>query len=99
MNETRQSLLLRAQTGETEAWKDLVDLYRPLILAWLNRQGVLFAEMLARVSREMGAGNGRLKGRFPARPRSGKGGWTPIGPAVPRPALWGSRGLAAALRP
>ena len=40
MNETRQSLLLRAQTGETEAWKDLTDLYRPLILGWLNRQGV-----------------------------------------------------------
>src|SRR6516164_4708636 len=40
MNETRQSLLLRAQTGETTAWKDLVDLYRPLILAWLHRQGV-----------------------------------------------------------
>ncbi len=40
MDETRQSLLLRAQTGETEAWKNLVDLYRPLILAWLNRQGV-----------------------------------------------------------
>jgi RNA polymerase sigma-70 factor (ECF subfamily) len=40
MNETRQSLLLRAQTGETNAWKDLTDLYRPVILAWLNRQGV-----------------------------------------------------------
>jgi RNA polymerase sigma-70 factor (ECF subfamily) len=40
MNETRQSLLLRAQTGETAAWKDLTDLYRPLILGWLNRQGV-----------------------------------------------------------
>jgi RNA polymerase sigma-70 factor (ECF subfamily) len=40
MNETRQSLLLRAQTGETGAWKDLLDLYRPLILGWLNRQGV-----------------------------------------------------------
>ena len=40
MNETRQSLLLRAQTGETNAWKDLTDLYRPLILGWLNRQGV-----------------------------------------------------------
>jgi len=40
MNETRQSLLFRAQTGETDAWKDLVDLYRPLILGWLNRQGV-----------------------------------------------------------
>ena len=40
MDETRQSLLLRAQTGETNAWKDLTDLYRPLILGWLNRQGV-----------------------------------------------------------
>src|SRR5258707_15567749 len=40
MNETRQSLLLRAQTGETNAWKDLTDLYRPLMLGWLNRQGV-----------------------------------------------------------
>src|SRR6476469_4502685 len=40
MNETRQSLLQRAQRGETDAWKELVDLYRPLILAWLNRQGV-----------------------------------------------------------
>src|ERR1700758_5594925 len=40
MNETRKSLLLRAQTGETDAWKDLTALYRPLILAWLNRQGV-----------------------------------------------------------
>src|SRR6516162_5512777 len=40
MNQTRQSLLLRARTGETNAWKDLTDLYRPLILGWLNRQGV-----------------------------------------------------------
>lgn len=40
MNETRQSLLLRAQTGEENAWQDLTGLYRPLILAWLNRQGV-----------------------------------------------------------
>src|SRR5262249_43142970 len=40
MNETRQSLLLRAQNGQTNAWKDLTDLYRPLILGWLNRQGV-----------------------------------------------------------
>ena len=40
MDETRQSLLFRAQTGETDAWKDLTDLYRPLILGWLNRQGV-----------------------------------------------------------
>ena len=40
MNETRQSLLIRVQNGETNAWNDLLDLYRPLILAWLNRQGV-----------------------------------------------------------
>src|SRR4029077_14110422 len=40
MYETRKSLLLRAQTGEANAWKDLTDLYRPLILGWLNRQGV-----------------------------------------------------------
>src|ERR1700675_2995846 len=40
MNDTRQSLLLRAQSGEENAWKDLIDLYRPLIIAWLNRQGV-----------------------------------------------------------
>lgn len=40
MHETRQSLLLRAQTGEANAWKDLTDLYRPLIIGWLNRQGV-----------------------------------------------------------
>jgi RNA polymerase sigma-70 factor (ECF subfamily) len=40
MNETRQSLLIRAQTGETGAWTDLMNLYRPLILGWLNRQGV-----------------------------------------------------------
>ena len=40
MNETRQSLLIRAQTGETAAWKDLTALYRPLIFGWLDRQGV-----------------------------------------------------------
>src|SRR5262245_61283451 len=40
MSETRQSLLLRAQTGETAAWEDLTELYRPLIVGWLNRQGV-----------------------------------------------------------
>jgi RNA polymerase sigma-70 factor, ECF subfamily len=40
MNDTRHSLLLRAQTGEQDAWKDLTDLYRPLIIGWLNRQGV-----------------------------------------------------------
>jgi RNA polymerase sigma-70 factor (ECF subfamily) len=40
MNETRQSLLLRAQAGDEGAWKDLTTLYRPLILGWLRRQGV-----------------------------------------------------------
>jgi len=40
MEVTRQSLLLRVQTGETNAWKDLTDLYRPLIIGWLNRRGV-----------------------------------------------------------
>src|SRR3954449_7215431 len=40
MDETRQSLLIRAQTGEETAWKDLTDLYRPLIIGWLNRQGI-----------------------------------------------------------
>ena len=40
MNETQQSLLLRAQAGEQDAWNDLTDLYRPLIVGWLHRQGV-----------------------------------------------------------
>jgi RNA polymerase sigma-70 factor (ECF subfamily) len=40
MDETRQSLLLRAQIGEEGAWRDLTELYRPLIIGWLNRQGV-----------------------------------------------------------
>src|SRR4051812_40014715 len=44
MDETRQSLLLRAQTGEEEAWKDQADLNRPLIMGWLNRQGVPAAD-------------------------------------------------------
>jgi hypothetical protein len=33
MHETRQRLLIRAQAGEANAWKDLLDLYRPLILS------------------------------------------------------------------
>src|SRR5262249_57105980 len=45
MHETRQSLLLRAQAGEANAWKDLTDLYRPLILGWLHRQGVPAADL------------------------------------------------------
>jgi RNA polymerase sigma-70 factor (ECF subfamily) len=40
MDETRQSLLIRAQAGEADAWNDLLVLYRPLIISWLNRQGV-----------------------------------------------------------
>jgi RNA polymerase sigma-70 factor (ECF subfamily) len=40
MHQTRQSLLFRAQNGEENAWKDLTELYRPLIIGWLNRQGV-----------------------------------------------------------
>jgi RNA polymerase sigma-70 factor (ECF subfamily) len=40
MKETRQSLLFRAQNGEENAWRDLTHLYRPLIIGWLNRQGV-----------------------------------------------------------
>jgi RNA polymerase sigma-70 factor, ECF subfamily len=45
MNETRHSLLLRAQTGEENAWQDLTELYRPLIIGWLNRQGVPAADV------------------------------------------------------
>jgi RNA polymerase sigma-70 factor (ECF subfamily) len=40
MEDTHKSLLLRAQTGEENAWKDLTDLYRPLIVGWVKRQGV-----------------------------------------------------------
>jgi DNA-directed RNA polymerase specialized sigma24 family protein len=45
MDDTRQSLLFRTQNGATNAWKDLTDLYRPLILAWLNRPGVPAREL------------------------------------------------------
>src|SRR5262245_29525071 len=45
MNETRQSLLLRARTGLPDAWNDLTDLYRPLIIGWLNRQGVAAGDL------------------------------------------------------
>jgi RNA polymerase sigma-70 factor (ECF subfamily) len=40
MDETRQSLLLRAQKGDEDAWRDLTVLYRPLIVGWLSYQGV-----------------------------------------------------------
>jgi hypothetical protein len=45
MSDTRRSLLLRAQTGEKNAWKDLTDLYRPLIIGWVRRQGVAAREL------------------------------------------------------
>jgi RNA polymerase sigma-70 factor (ECF subfamily) len=40
MYETRHSLLLRAQGSQADAWSDLTDLYRPLSIAWIKRQGV-----------------------------------------------------------
>jgi RNA polymerase sigma-70 factor (ECF subfamily) len=40
MGVTRQSLLLRAQAGDPGAWKDLVELYRPLVVGWLHYQAV-----------------------------------------------------------
>jgi RNA polymerase sigma-70 factor (ECF subfamily) len=40
MDVTRQSLLLRAQGGDENAWKDLTDLYRPLVVGWLRYQAV-----------------------------------------------------------
>lgn len=40
-----QSLLLRAQSGEARAWRDLADFYRPLILGWLGRRGVPMADL------------------------------------------------------
>jgi RNA polymerase sigma-70 factor (ECF subfamily) len=40
MDMTRQSLLLRAQAGDEGAWKDLTDLYRPLLIGWLRYQAV-----------------------------------------------------------
>src|SRR3954451_24095627 len=45
MNETRQSLLFRAQAGENEAWKDMAALYRPLILGCVNLRGVPAADL------------------------------------------------------
>ena len=40
MEETRSSLLIRAQAGDEGAWGDLCELYRPLIVGWLHRQSV-----------------------------------------------------------
>jgi len=44
MNETQQSLLIRAQTGETDAWKGLTACIAP-DPRWLNRQGVPAADL------------------------------------------------------
>ena len=43
MSETRQSLLLRAQTGEEAAWKEMTDRNRPLIIGWLIEPATLRA--------------------------------------------------------
>jgi RNA polymerase sigma-70 factor, ECF subfamily len=37
---TRQSLLIRVQKGDEDAWSDLAALYRPLLTGWLQRQSV-----------------------------------------------------------
>ena len=37
MDTTRQSLLVRARSGDEAAWADL---YRPLLVGWLRYQGV-----------------------------------------------------------
>src|SRR5262245_66232804 len=45
MNDTRPSLLVRAQAGDQGAWQDLTDLYRPLIVGWLRYQAVPASEV------------------------------------------------------
>lgn len=40
MQATRQSLLLRAQSGDEQAWHELITLYRPLIVGWLRKQSL-----------------------------------------------------------
>jgi RNA polymerase sigma-70 factor (ECF subfamily) len=40
MDATQQSLLLLAKAGNEGAWKNLCDLYRPLIVGWLRRQSI-----------------------------------------------------------
>ena len=41
---TPLSLLERARARQPEAWRQLVDLYRPLVLFWCGRQGVPAAD-------------------------------------------------------
>jgi RNA polymerase sigma-70 factor (ECF subfamily) len=45
MEVTQSSLLIRAQAGDAGAWEDLCELYRPLIVGWLHRQGVAAGEV------------------------------------------------------
>ena len=59
--DTRTSLLLRARQGDEDAWRRLVDLYRPLVYAWLVRHQVatqdaedLTQDVLAVVIKELG---------------------------------------------
>lgn len=37
LQDTRQTLLRRAQSGEDQAWRRLTDLYRPFIADWAMR--------------------------------------------------------------
>jgi RNA polymerase sigma-70 factor, ECF subfamily len=45
MDDTRQSLLVRAQAGDEGAWQALTDLYRPLLVGWLRYQAVPAGEV------------------------------------------------------
>jgi RNA polymerase sigma-70 factor (ECF subfamily) len=40
VEDTRQSLLVRAQQGDEAAWGRFADLYRPLIVGWLRRHAL-----------------------------------------------------------
>ncbi len=60
MEPTRQSLLLRAQTGDAASWERLLGIYQPLIQGWLRQQGVhaqdaddLTQEVLLILTREL----------------------------------------------
>ena len=45
MDVTRDSLLVRAQAGDQAAWRDLTDLYCPLLVGWLRAQAVPAGEV------------------------------------------------------
>jgi RNA polymerase sigma-70 factor, ECF subfamily len=45
MDQTQQSLLIRAAAGEEGAWQGLCAVYRPLIVNWLRRQSVPSADL------------------------------------------------------